>query len=133
MASPLMRPSRVISNVATGCWPGIALPAQRSVIFACTLLRYHANGKSDTFSVIAPAPAGEPSARPSGAGGGGVARATVSVGTTRSGVGLGVLGPVIAGSSLSPARGVADGRGVLGRWGSDGSSRVRGGISGAAV
>src|SRR5262249_61911961 len=112
MASPVTRPSRLMSNTATGCWPGIALPAHRSVILAFTLLRYHANGKSPTFSVNAPAPCGEPSARPSGAGGG-VARAT-SVGTgTRSGFGFVVLGPGIAGRSLSHARGVADGGGGL--------------------
>src|SRR5262245_13395388 len=131
MASPVTRPSRLMSNTATGCWPGMALPAHRSVILAFTLLRYHANGKSPTFSVNAPAPCGEPSARPSGAGGG-AARATVS-GATRSGIAFGVLGPVIVGSSLSPARGVADGRGMLARSGSDGSSRARGGISGAAA
>src|SRR5262249_57147499 len=104
-----------------GCWPGIALPAHRSVILAFTLLRYHANGKSPTFSVSAPAPCGEPSARPSGAGGGGAARATVS-GATRSGIAFGVLGPVIAGSSLSPAPGVADRRRVPARSGSARSS-----------
>src|SRR5262249_17327746 len=110
----------------------MALPAQRSVIFVCTLRRYHANGKSEASSVIVPAPCGEPSRRPSG-GGGGVERATrVSVGV-RSGAGFGVVGLVIDGSSLSPARGVATGRGRLARSGSDGSSRVRGGISGAGV
>src|SRR5262249_60626467 len=110
----------------------MALPAQRSVIFVCTLRRYHANGKSATFSVIAPTPCGEPSRRPSGAEGGVERATTVSVGV-RSGAGFGVAGFVIDGSSLSPARGVATGRGVLARSGSDGSSRVRGGISGAVV
>ena len=122
-----------MSNTATGCWPGSARPAHLSVIFACTVLMYHANWKSERFSVNAPAPCGEPSARPIGCGGG-VARATVSVGT-RSGEGFDVgVGAAIDGSSLSPARGVADGRGaLLARSGSDGASRARGGISGAAI
>src|SRR5437879_148472 len=61
-----MRPSRPISKTATGCCPGIARPAHRSVILACTVLTYHANGKSETLSVIAPAPCGEPSAATAG-------------------------------------------------------------------
>src|SRR5437773_5357152 len=59
IARPLMRPSRPISKTATGCCPGIARPAHRSVILACTVLTYHAKGKSETLSVIAPAPRSE--------------------------------------------------------------------------
>src|SRR5947208_314709 len=128
MASPVTRPSRLISKTATGCWPGIALSAQRSVTFACTRLRYHAKGKSVTLSVIAPAPCGDPSRRPMG--GGVVARATVSL-SARSGAGAGLDDELaIEGSSLSPARGAADGRGASAR---SGSSRARAGISGAVV
>src|SRR5439155_367153 len=84
--------------------------------------RYHAKGKSVTLSVIAPAPCGDPSRRPMG--GGVVARATVSL-SARSGAGAG-LGDELAidGSSLSPARGAADGRGASAR---SGSSRARAG------
>src|SRR2546425_4068245 len=111
-----MRPSRPISKRASGCCPGIARPAHRSVILACTVLTYHANGKSETLSVIAPAPCGEPSRRP--LGGGAVARATVSLGA-RSGAGAGRgVELAIDGSSLSPARGVAEGRGAEARSGS---------------
>src|SRR5438445_770102 len=63
-----MRPSRPISKTATGCCPGIARPAHRSVILACTVLTYHAKGKSETLSVIAPAPCREPSRCPMGGG-----------------------------------------------------------------
>src|SRR3989442_11873574 len=119
-----MRPSRPISKTATGCCPGIARPAHRSVILACTVLTYHANGKSETLSVIAPAPCGEPSRRPMG--GGAVARATVSLGA-RSGAGAGRgVELAIDGSSLSPARGVAEGRGAEARSGSVNRSRGQG-------
>src|SRR2546428_6765300 len=126
-----MRPSRPISKTATGCCPGIARPAHRSVILACTVLTYHANGKSETLSVIAPAPCGEPSRRP--LGGGAVARATVSLGA-RSGAGAGRgVELAIDGSSLSPARGVAEGRGAEARSGSANGSPPPRGRSGAAA
>src|SRR5688572_33161039 len=110
MASRLTWPSRLISNTATGCCPGSALPAHRSVTFACTRLRYQANGKSDTLSVIGPDPCGEPSRRPSGNGGGGGATRATSVVGRSDGAGGVFAVLAIAGSSLSPAFGNAGAR-----------------------
>src|SRR5439155_20334436 len=91
-----------------------------------TVLTYHAKGKSETLSVIAPAPCGEPARRPMG--GGAVARATVSLGA-RSGAGAGRGdGLAIHGSSLSPARGGAEGRGAEAPSGRPSGSRERVGI-----
>src|SRR5689334_22786695 len=124
-------PSRLISNTATGCWPGSALPDQRSVTFACTRLRYHAYGKSVAFSVIAPAPAGLPSRRPIGTGGGGAAARATSGAGFSTGVGVGAALAVLSirGSSLSPAFGSAGARAGSVRSGSAAVSRGRGGMS----
>src|SRR5687767_5112590 len=129
MASRLTWPSRLMSNTATGCCPGSALPAHLSVTFACTRLRYQAKGKSDTLRVIGPEPCGEPSRCPSGTGGGGGATRAVSVVGRSEGVGGAFAVLAIAGSSLSPAFGSAGARVGSARSGRPAASRARGGMS----
>src|ERR1700694_2419752 len=89
----------------------MARPSQFLSIFWATALMYQAYGKSDTLSVTAPPPCGEPAAWPSGTGGGG-AEATAGA-VSRRGAGDGALdarGSAEAGSSLSPGRGSAAAR-----------------------
>ena len=112
-------PSRLISNTTTGWRPCSARPSQRSVIFRWTAARYHANGKSVTLSVMAPAPCAEPDGWPSAGGGGSGARGRRWAPARDAGV---VLLLAIGGSSFSPARGVAAARG-----GSARSGRLRSG------
>src|SRR5262245_10168257 len=130
MLSLLTWPLRAISKTATGWRPGWARPSQRSVILRCTGDRYQANGKSVTSSVIAPWPCAEPDGRPS-AGAGGSARDSARAVVVGAGVGRGVVGLDSDGSSFSPARGVATGRGGSARSGRLRSGRLRSGRLGA--